>query len=77
MNVSRKDSIELKDRSILEVKTGEMGTGSGARVEKKQWLFQAMEAWLKREAEEGFRAHSIRISLVGRLKSFVSANENV
>ena len=67
MNVSRKDSIELKDRSILEVRMGEMGAGLGARVEKKQWLFQAMEAWLKREAEEGLRAYSIRISLVGRM----------
>jgi hypothetical protein len=44
MKVSRRDSTELKERSILEIRRGERGPGFGDRAEKKQWLFQAMEA---------------------------------
>jgi len=34
------------------------------RVEKKKWLLCAMEAWLKREAMEGWRAYLMRRFLV-------------
>ncbi len=39
-----------KEAESFFSRAGEMGGGEGERVEKKEWLFQAMEAWLKREA---------------------------
>ena len=39
-----------KEVESLDVRRGEMGEGVGERVLKKEWLFQAMEAWLNREA---------------------------
>jgi GNAT superfamily N-acetyltransferase len=71
--VARKESREEKEVESLVVRSGERGVGVGVRVEKKEWLFQAMEAWLKREACVGERAYSRRISFVGRVKSLVSA----
>ena len=70
--VARKDSILEKEAEILFSREGEMGEGVGERVEKKEWLFQAMEAWLKREAWVGERAYSTRMSFVGRVASLVS-----
>ena len=61
-----------KEEEILDVRRGEMGEGLGERVLKKEWLFQAMEAWLKREAWVGERAYSRAMSFVGRVKSLVS-----
>ena len=52
-------SSESEARSLSLI-----GLGVGERVEKKWWLFQAMEAWLKREASLGFRAVARRMSRV-------------
>ena len=70
--VARKDSMLEKEAEMRFSREGEMGEGVGERVEKKEWLFQAMEAWLKREAWVGERAYSTRMSLVGRVASLVS-----
>lgn len=70
--VARKDSMLEKEAEMRFSREGEMGVGVGERVEKKEWLFQAMEAWLKREAWVGERAYSTRMSLVGRVASLVS-----
>lgn len=61
-----------KEVESLDVRRGEMGEGVGERVLKKEWLFQAMEAWLKREAWVGEREYSRAMSFVGRVKSLVS-----
>lgn len=52
---SREPSLP-NDLDSSAVRWVEGGVGSGERVEKNWWLFQAMDAWLKRDAAAGSRA---------------------
>lgn len=60
MNSRRRVSIEEKEASRPRWRVAGMVVVSVERVEKKKWLLCAMEAWLKREAIDGWRAYLMR-----------------
>ena len=72
MKVFLRESGEEKERVNWPVSWLEGGAGVGDTVVIVWCEFQAMEAWLKREAEAGLRQWVRRRSRVGRSPSLVA-----